>query len=66
MFKFWERWSTALGILAVVAWAIAFTVGNDSPDTADSDAKFASWLASNSHQNSQITGFFLFLAGSLA
>jgi hypothetical protein len=65
MFRFWERWGTALGILAVVAWAIAFTVGNDSPDTADSDAKIASWFASNSHQNSQITGFFLFLAGSL-
>jgi hypothetical protein len=65
MFRFWERWGTALGILAVVAWAIAFAFGNDSPDTSDSDVKIAAWLASNSHQNSQIIGFFLFLAGSL-
>jgi hypothetical protein len=65
MFRFWERWGTALGILAVVLWAIAFVYGNDSPDTNDSNAKITTWLASNSHQNSQITGFFLFLAGTL-
>ena len=65
MFRFWERWGTALGTLAVVIWAIAFVFGEESPDTSDSDAQIASWFASNSHQNNQITGYFLFLAGTL-
>jgi hypothetical protein len=65
MFRFWERWGTALGILAVVLWAIAFGFGNDSPDSSDSDAKITAWYARSSHQNSQIAGFFLFLAGTL-
>jgi hypothetical protein len=65
MFRFWERWGTALGTLAVVIWAIAFVFGEESPDTSDSDAQIASWFASNSHQNNQIIGYFLFLAGTL-
>ena len=28
MFRVWERWGAALGIVAVIAWAIAFAVGN--------------------------------------
>lgn len=65
MFRFWERWGTALGIVAVVIWVIAFVFGEESPDTSDSDAQIASWFASNSHQNNQIIGYFLFLAGTL-
>ncbi|MDX6628667.1 MAG: hypothetical protein QOH00_913 [Gaiellales bacterium] len=65
MFRVWERWGAALGIVGVIAWAIAFVVGNGSPGTSDSDAKIASWLASSSNQDSQITAFFLFLAGTL-
>ena len=65
MFKLWERWGTALGILAVAAWVIAFVIANGSPSTDDSDAKIASWYASGSHQDSQFIGFFLFLAGTL-
>ena len=65
MFKLWERWGAALGVLAVVAWAVAFVIGNAGPDTSDSDAKIASWYASSSHQNSQITAFFVFLVGTL-
>jgi hypothetical protein len=65
MFKLWERWGAALGVLAVVAWAVAFVIGNAGPDTSDSDSKITSWYASSSHQNSQITAFFLFLLGTL-
>lgn len=65
MFKLWERWGAALGVLAVVAWAVAFVIGNAGPDTSDSDAKIASWYASSSHQNGQITAFFVFLVGTL-
>lgn len=65
MFKFWERWGVAFGVVAVIAWAIAFVVANGSPDTDSSNAKIVSWYASNSHQHSQFIGFFLFLAGTL-
>jgi hypothetical protein len=65
MFRLWERWGAALGVLAVVAWAVAFVTGNSGPGTSDSDAKITSWYASSSHQNSQITAFFLFLLGTL-
>ena len=65
MFKLWERWGAALGTVGVVVWAIAFIFGNDSPESGDSDAKISAWLASSSHQNRQIIGFFAFLAGTL-
>jgi MFS family permease len=65
MFKLWERWGAALGVVAVVVWAIAFAFGNDSPESGDSDTTISAWLASNSHQNRQIIGFFAFLAGTL-
>jgi len=65
MFTLWERWGPALGIVAVIAWAIAFVVANGSPDTDSSNAKIVSYYASNSHQHTQFIGFFLFLAGTL-
>ena len=57
MFKLWERWGAALGVVAVVVWAIAFAFGNDSPESGDSDTTISAWLASNSHQNRQNIGF---------
>ena len=65
MFKLWERWGTALGILAVAAWVVAFAIASGGPSTDDSDAKITSWYASGSHQDSQLIGFFVFLAGTL-
>jgi hypothetical protein len=66
MFKTWERWGSALGIVGVVLWAIAFALGSESPDTdTTSDSKITTWFASNSHQHSQIIAFFIFLAGTL-
>jgi hypothetical protein len=64
-FRWWERWSPTLGILAVVLWIVAFAVGGSSPSTDDSDAKITSWYMSHSHQTRQIVGFFIFLAGIL-
>jgi hypothetical protein len=65
MFTFWERWGATLGVVATVAWAVAFGIANGSPGTTDSDAKIESWLASNSQQDRQLIAFFLFLAGTL-
>jgi hypothetical protein len=65
MFKLWERWGTALGVLAIILWAIAFALAGNSPSTDDSDAKIVSWYASKSHQNREVIGFFLFLVGVL-
>jgi hypothetical protein len=64
-FRWWERWSPTLGILAVVTWIVAFGVGGSSPDTDDSDTKITSWYMSHSHQTRQIASFFIFLAGIL-
>jgi hypothetical protein len=61
----WERWSPALGILAVVSWVLAFGVGGSSPSTDDSDAEITSWYMSHSHQTRQIVAYFIFLAGIL-
>jgi Na+/melibiose symporter-like transporter len=66
MFKVWERWGAALGIVGVALWAIGFAFGSQSPDTdSKDDAKITSWFTSSSHQNSQIVAFFVFLAGVL-
>jgi hypothetical protein len=65
VFRLWERWGPALGILAIVLWVVAFILATDSPNTSDSDAKIVSWYASSSHQNRQMIAFFVFLAGVL-
>jgi hypothetical protein len=65
VFRLWERWGPALGIVTPVLWVVAFVIGNGSPDTSDSDAKIVAWYASSSHQDHQIIAFFLFLAGVL-
>jgi MFS family permease len=66
MFKLWERWGVALGIVGVALWAVGFAFGSQSPDTDSKDSsKITSWFASSSHQNSQIFAFFVFLAGTL-
>jgi hypothetical protein len=65
MFRLWERWGAALGFLAVGLWIIAFAISSDSPDSHASDAKISAWYASSSHQNRQISAFFVFLAGVL-
>jgi Na+/melibiose symporter-like transporter len=66
MFKVWERWGAALGVVGVVLWAIAFAIGSQSPDTGSTDdSKITTWFASTSHQHSQIIAFFIFLAGTL-
>lgn len=64
-FRWWERWGSLLGVLAVVFWIVAFAVGGSSPDTADSDAKITSYYASHSHQVRQILAWFIFVAGIL-
>jgi hypothetical protein len=65
-FRWWERWGILLGILAVALWVIAFAVSGSTPSTDDSNSEISSWFASNSHQRSQLVGFFVFLAGTLA
>ena len=64
-FRWWERWGSLLGVLAVVCWIVSFAVGGSTPDTSDTDAKIASYFASHSHQVRQILGWFIFLAGIL-
>jgi hypothetical protein len=63
MFALWERWGSALGVLGVVLWVIAFAVAGGSPSSDDSDAKIVSYYSSSSHQHSQFIGFFAFVAG---
>jgi hypothetical protein len=63
VFRLWERWGPALGILTPLLWAVAFVIGNGSPDTNDSNAEIVAWYGSSSHQHRQIIAFFLFLAG---
>jgi hypothetical protein len=63
VFRVWERWGAALGILTPVLWVVAFIIGNGSPEPSDSDAKIVAWYESSSHQTHQIIAFFLFLAG---
>jgi hypothetical protein len=64
-FRVWERWGPLAGVLAVVCWIVAFTVGTETPDTNDSDAKIAAFYTSHSHQVDDICAFFIFVAGIL-
>jgi magnesium-transporting ATPase (P-type) len=64
-FRVWERWGPFAGVLAVVCWIVAFTVGSDSPDSNASDAKIAAFYTSHSHQIGDIIAFFVFVAGIL-
>jgi hypothetical protein len=64
-FRVWERWGPLAGVLAVVCWIVAFTVGADSPDTNASDEKIAAFYTSHSHQIGDICAFFIFVAGIL-
>ena len=65
-FRFWERWGSAFGLLAVVLWIVSFAVGGSTPDTSDTSAKITAYYASHSNQVKQILAFFIFFAGALA
>jgi Domain of unknown function (DUF4386) len=64
-FRWWERWGTALGVLTVAFWVVAFAIGGSNPSTNDSDAQITTYYMSHSHQTRQILGFFVFIAGVL-
>ena len=64
-FRWWERWGTIDGALAVVCWLVGFIISNGTPGTTASDAKISSYFASHGHQVRGIVAFLIFLLGAL-
>jgi hypothetical protein len=63
MSRIWERWGSALGVVAIACWVVTFALAGSSPDTSDADAKIVAWYASSSHQQHQIIAFLIFGVG---
>jgi hypothetical protein len=61
----WTRRAPALGIPAVVLFAISFAFAGSGPQSTDGDAKITSWYGSTSHQYEQLFGFIGFVLGAL-
>ena len=59
------RWAPISGAIWVVLMVVAFAVAGSSPDTGDSNAKIAAYMAKDSNQTKNIVAYILVLVGIL-
>jgi hypothetical protein len=59
------RWAPLSGVAFVVLFVAAFLVGGSSPDSNDSNAKIAAYLAKDSNQTKNIVAFFILMVALL-
>jgi hypothetical protein len=60
-----QRWAPLAGPVFVVLIVIGFAVAGSSPDSGDSNAKIASYLADDSHVSQNFVAFLLLLVAAL-